>query len=277
MPNKVAAGGMDEGGEEGETVLSSSGGLQRVEEGGEGEVHDAPSTSNTEKEDEEIPEKYKTGDKRKPWRFTDDKGNVYTYFDSPMWKAAVFVLLLEMLERFSFYSLQPLYNRYLTSPVFARMSVSEASSTIKLMAALGYLFPLLSAAVADSFLGTFTGIIVTAVIYLGALTLMTLSGSPALYQSWMTPVYFFVWFPLGFGGIKSLVGTMGANQYHPVIHSDRLMRYWLQFYVVVNLGSLASTPVNIYANTVGDELWKAFAIPTVAFACAMVVFLVGSP
>uniref|UniRef100_A0A0G4FKD9 Major facilitator superfamily (MFS) profile domain-containing protein n=1 Tax=Chromera velia CCMP2878 TaxID=1169474 RepID=A0A0G4FKD9_9ALVE len=224
----------------------------------------------------DIPEKYKTGDKEKPWKYTDEKNNVYTYYANPMWKAAVFVLVLEMLERFAYYCLQPEYNRYLTNDTFAGMSVAEASSTIKLMTGLGYLWPLLSAAIADSFMGVYTGILVTSVVYIGALTLMTIAGSPSLYQSWMTPVYFFLWFPLGFGGIKSLVGTMGANQFHPEIHKDRLMSYWLKFYIVINIGALVSTAVNVYANTVGNEMWKPFSIPTVAFAFGFVAFLVGS-
>jgi len=237
---------------------------------------DVPNQPNLDEGEGAIDECFLSGDPDKPYVYVDSKGNAYHYYKNPLFKSVVFILGLELLERFSYYILQPEHNRYLTNPVFAGMSVTDASATIKLMSSLGYMWPILSAALCDLKLGLFNGILLFALIYAGALAFFTVSGSPDLYQSWMTPLFYYFWFPLGFGGIKSLISVMGANQYHPVIHANQISSFYVRFYVAINVGAFASTAVNIYATTVGDEMWKPFIIPACTFVVGIVVFLVAN-
>ena len=109
--------------------------------------------------------------------------------------------------------------------------------------------------------------------------------------------------PCGMGGVKSLIAVMGANQFHPVLHEEQvyvcvrvrimcaycvcvlcvricafvqITSFYLKFYMVVNTFAFLSTIVNAYANTVGDDMWKPFMIPAVAFGLGLTAFLAGS-
>jgi len=50
-----------------------------------------------------LPPECLSGDKERPLRHVDDQGNVYHYSLKPMTYAAVLILSVELLERFSFY------------------------------------------------------------------------------------------------------------------------------------------------------------------------------
>jgi len=235
----------------------------------------------------QVPAEFLSQDENKPLKYVDVKGNVYNFYWNPLTKAASFILALEFAERFSYYGLSPEYQAYLQMPEFAGYSVAEAASTAQLMRALGYTWPLLSAIFADGYFGVFPTLVATAVIYMLALALITVAGSPSLFSMWMIPTYFYVLYPAGFGGIKSLVNVFGANQFHPVIHKTSISRYYIIFYLCINIGGLASTAIQVYANSIktaykedpsgqiGPELWKAFVWPAVAFFAGFLVFLGG--
>lgn len=237
---------------------------------------------------DKVPEEFLSGEEAKPLKYVDVRGNVYNYYWNPLTKAACFVLALEFAERFSYYGLSPEYQAYLQMPEFAGYSVAEAASTAQLMRALGYTWPLISAIFADGYFGVFPTLIVTGIIYTLALILITCAGSTTLFSMWMIPTYFYVLYPAGFGGIKSLVNVMGANQFHPVVHKTSISRFYLLFYLCINIGGLASTAIQVYANSIkaaykndpsglaGPELWKAFMWPAIAFAIGLCIFLMGA-
>jgi hypothetical protein len=50
-----------------------------------------------------IPKKYCSGDERMPLQSEDHLGNVYKYALNPATYSVIFILLIELLERFSFY------------------------------------------------------------------------------------------------------------------------------------------------------------------------------
>jgi hypothetical protein len=51
----------------------------------------------------DLPKKYCSGDERMPLRSEDHLGNVYQYALNPATYSVIFILLIELLERFSFY------------------------------------------------------------------------------------------------------------------------------------------------------------------------------
>jgi dipeptide/tripeptide permease len=219
---------------------------------------------------------YMSGDAAKPYLFTDDVGNDYKYFENPMWTAAIFILVLEGLERFSYYTIQPEFPRFLTSPYFGDMSQSAASSMISVSSALSYVWPLVGGAVGDGLIGSYNGILLFSTVYLVALALFCVMGSTSLYSPWMVPVFFYGLLPLGMGGVKSLIAVMGANQFHPVLHKKEQSSFFLRFYMTINLFAFASTGVNAYVNSVGEELWKPFLFPAIAFFSGIVIFIAAS-
>uniref|UniRef100_A0A7S2W8I4 Uncharacterized protein n=1 Tax=Mucochytrium quahogii TaxID=96639 RepID=A0A7S2W8I4_9STRA len=220
-----------------------------------------------------CPSEFLSDNPVRPLLYTDPHGNEYEYYLQPMVKSVVFILLLELCERFTYYCLQPEYPRYLTSPTFGKLAVSESSATIQVMSSLMYVWPIIMAALADSLTGQFWTAVFCGALYLGALVFFTTQGVPSMFFSQSIPIYFFAWFPMACGGIKALIGTIGANQFHPVIQAAAVSSFYLKFYILVNIGSLTSTIVNIYANYIGVQMWKAFIIPACTFLLGMIIFI----
>ena len=61
-----------------------------------------------------LPPEFLSNDARKPLLHVDEQGHEYHYFLNPMKRAVFFILLLEMLERFSFYGINYTTTAYLT-------------------------------------------------------------------------------------------------------------------------------------------------------------------
>lgn len=61
-----------------------------------------------------LPPEFLTGDPHRPLLHVDEAGHEYRYFLNPMRKAVFFILLVEMLERFSFYGINYTTTAYLT-------------------------------------------------------------------------------------------------------------------------------------------------------------------
>ena len=61
-----------------------------------------------------LPSDFLTNDPTKPLLHVDEHGNEYSYYLNPMKKAVIFILLVEMLERFSFYGINYTTTAYLT-------------------------------------------------------------------------------------------------------------------------------------------------------------------
>jgi len=220
-----------------------------------------------------IPEEYQSGDPSRPLKYTDDKGFEYTYYLDPMWKATIFILLLEGMERFAYYVLQPEFYTFLTNPAFAGMTQADAAALVSVFGGISYVWPLIGGAVGDALTGQYKGILIFSSVYLIALVLVALMGSVNIYEDWMLPVFFYFLMPMGMGGVKSLISVMGANQFHPELHKSEVTSYYMKFYMTINVCAALSTAVNVYVNTVGDDLWKAFMIPAIVFGFGIVVYI----
>ena len=81
-------------------------------------------------------------------------------------------------------------------------------------------------------------------------------------------------YPLGAGAIKALVNVMGAQQFHPILHKDPIMSYYVTFYTFINIGPLVGrmvTPAVLDVNP-----FTAYMIPVVEFGLAISIFILGS-
>ena len=61
-----------------------------------------------------LPPEFRTNDPHRPLLHVDEAGNEYKYYLQPMKQAVFFILLVEMLERFSFYGINYTTTAYLT-------------------------------------------------------------------------------------------------------------------------------------------------------------------
>lgn len=62
----------------------------------------------------DLPPECLSGDKEKPLRHVDEEGNVFHYALKPMFYSVVFILMVELLERFCFYGVNYTQTAYLS-------------------------------------------------------------------------------------------------------------------------------------------------------------------
>ncbi|KAF4650955.1 hypothetical protein FOL47_000742 [Perkinsus chesapeaki] len=204
--------------------------------------------------------------------WTDPSGNIYHYYENPMFRAVVFVLLQELCERLAFYGLTPNLQTFLKE--YLGYTDTTANSYISAFNAILYVTPLFSAALADTILGVYLTIIIFSLVYLCGFTLLTISSIRSVHQAWMIHISLLVLIPLGGGGIKSCVNIMGAHQFHPELHKPLITRYYTYFYASINLGAIVGgivTPILLQE----VSFTASFLFPLIFFIIATVIFVAG--
>ena len=83
----------------------------------------------------------------------------------------------------------------------------------------------------------------------------------------------FLW-PVGTGTIKAVVNVFGARQYHPILQRSLVESYYVQFYMVINVGAVAGCVV--IPVVARSSITMAYSIPFVLLFAALLVFVAGS-
>jgi POT family proton-dependent oligopeptide transporter len=122
-------------------------------------------------------------DKYRPLLHTDANGNLYTYALNPLAYSVFLILVLELLERFSFYGLYMTQTNYLTGSYnedwSPHMSSMDAASLISISTAVAYTVPFVGGMLADRYLGDYETILVGVVFfYLPGLFVIASSSVP---------------------------------------------------------------------------------------------------
>lgn len=182
---------------------------------------DLPNNISTEAQLTTIPDVCLSGNKQRPLRHVNERGDVSTYSLRPMFFSVIFILLVELLERFSFYGVNYTQTSFLTGEYDrqwnAGMSAIAASSYVSISTAVAYSTPFIGAILADCVFGDYWSILVGAIFfYIPGLLLITLSSVPYLLGETFNEIalafgLLFLW-PLGTGIVKSIVNVFGAKQ-----------------------------------------------------------------
>lgn len=102
---------------------------------------DLPCNIGTEEQLSLVPEECLSGNKLRPLRHVTENGQVYNYALQPMFYSVIFILLVELLERFSFYGVNYTTTSFLTgvyNPDWsAGMNPIAASSYVSISTAVG--------------------------------------------------------------------------------------------------------------------------------------------
>lgn len=200
---------------------------------------DLPTTISSGSDLENLPSFCLSGNKEKPLRHVNEKGDVSIYALQPMFYSVIFILLVELLERFSFYGIQYTQTSFLTGAYNhnwnAGMTAVGASSYVSISTAVAYTMPFLGAYLADSILGDYWSILFGALcLYLPGLLLIMLSSVPYLlgdsFNTMALSVGLLVLWPMGTGVVKSIVNVFGAKQFHPLLQSSLIESYYVNFY-----------------------------------------------
>lgn len=230
-----------------------------------------------------VPDKFLSNDPKRPLQYMDDDGSVYTYSLRPLFYSVVFILLIELLERFSYYGLTNTQLEYLVghyNPEWnAGLTSIQASSFVGASSALAYTAPFIGGIMADGLFGDYVNILLGAsLLYLPGLILIALCSYPYVlgdeFNMAALRAGMLVLWPLGAGFIKSVVNVLGAKQYHPVLQSEMVESYYISFYMVINIGALLGGI--ILPVVAGKSVSAAYTIPSVALFVGLIVFVLGS-
>jgi POT family proton-dependent oligopeptide transporter len=224
-------------------------------------------------------------DKRRPLLHEDANGNIHAHALDPLTYSVCFILTLELLERFSFYGLYMSQTNYLTGSYDeywnADLSSMEAATLISLSTAVAYTVPFVGGMLADTYLGDYKTILVgVSLFYLPGLFVIASSTYPNWWlgtTSFNVTAYklalLFLW-PVGTGTIKAVVNVFGARQYHPILQRSMVESYYVQFYMVINVGAVVGCVV--IPVVARNSITTAYSIPFVLLSAALLVFVAGS-
>ncbi|KAG0031938.1 hypothetical protein BGZ81_000287, partial [Podila clonocystis] len=196
-------------------------------------------------------------------------------------KAVWFILPNEFGERFCYYGVGPNLNKYFR--VITGMDAPSAKVYSTAFTMLSSFFPLIGAALSDSFLGKWWTIISFSVVYLIGMILVTIFAIPNLLGPMGTVSHFLTFLPMliiaiGTGGIKPCVSSHGGDQFLPSQEAGKDL-FFNNFYVAINIGALLTLVVGPEISKLkcyGEDCFAgAFLLPTIVFACALAVFAAG--
>ncbi|KAI9115254.1 hypothetical protein K1719_013573 [Acacia pycnantha] len=192
------------------------------------------------------------------------------------WSAAIFIIFVEMAERFAFYGLSGNLVTYLTNVLGETTAV--AAKNVNTWVGVSLVFPLVGAYIADAYLGRFNTIFVSSIIYFLGMVLLTLSVSVVGMHS--RKLVFFVSLyilAIGEGGHKPCVQTFAADQFDETSPKERMAKNSFFNWWTLGLitGVVSALVVVIYLqDNVG---WTVgFGILAVAIAVAFGIFLIGT-
>ncbi|CAL9065384.1 unnamed protein product [Musa banksii] len=224
----------------------------------------------------------------------DYRGRPASRSASGRWTSALFIIAVEIAERFAFYGVSSNLISYLTGPL--RESTASAAAAINAWNGVAAMLPLLGAFLADSYLGRYRTIVIASLLYMLSLAMLTLSSllpslhlakcgdttvdpagcppSPSSVAFFYASLYLMAFAQ---GGHKPCVQAFGADQFdenHPgeCAAKSSFFNWW---YLGFSGGVLVAVVVLSY---VQDYIsWGlGFGIPCVAMLLALLVFLLGT-
>ncbi|KAJ1915669.1 peptide transporter ptr2 [Mycoemilia scoparia] len=217
--------------------------------------------------------------------------------------AAIFIVLTEFCERFSYYGVTGPFQNYIQNPyrpgakgVHQQPGAigggqQKATALSNFFMFWCYLTPILGAIIADQFLGKFKTIFYFSLVYIIGFSILTLTSIPASIRAGgALPglVIAMIIIGLGTGGIKSNVSPMVAQQYtrnRPFVRRlkngkevlvDRdvtVQSIFNWFYWAINVGSLSAIATTELEHNV--DFWAAYLLPTLMFIVCIFIFLAG--
>ncbi|XP_062000246.1 protein NRT1/ PTR FAMILY 5.4-like [Rosa rugosa] len=191
------------------------------------------------------------------------------------WNAAIFIIFVEVAERFAYYGLIGNLIMYLTNEL--HQPTAAAAKNVNLWIGLSSLFPVLGAIVADSYLGRFKTIIYSTCIYFLGMVMLCLSASvvPRPYREGAYFVGLYI-LAVGEGGHKPCVQTFAADQFEEETDEDKEAKssFFNWWYLAIVVTATAATLGIIYIQD--NVSWVlSYSVLAVVIAAGLLLFLLG--
>ncbi|KAB1201223.1 Protein NRT1/ PTR FAMILY 5.4 [Morella rubra] len=191
------------------------------------------------------------------------------------WNAAIFVIFVEMAERFAFYGVAGNLISYLIKEL--HQPTSTAVQNVNTWVGVSTIFPLLGAFIADSFVGRFKTIVVSCVIFLLGTVLLTLSVSVIPSHSRKAMFFLSLYIiSVGEGGHRPCVQTFAADQFDEDSPEKRKEKssFFNWWYLAVVAAATAATLLVIYLQDNIGWIW-GFGVVAAVLAVALAIFFLG--
>ncbi|KAK6943580.1 Proton-dependent oligopeptide transporter family [Dillenia turbinata] len=219
----------------------------------------------------------------------DHRGRVPLRASTGVWRASLFIIAIEFSERLSYFGIATSLIIYLTKVI--HQDLKTAAKSVNYWSGVTTIMPLLGGFLADAYLGRFSTVLVSSIIYLMGLLLLTMSREisslkPCDAELCHEPrkiheVVFFVaiyLISIGTGGHKPSLESFGADQFdddHPVERRKK-MSYFNWWNSALCCGLLLGVTIIVY---VQDHVsWGvADIILTAVMATTIVIFCAGRP
>lgn len=191
-----------------------------------------------------------------------------------------FIISNEFCERFNYYGLRTILALYLSRKLY----YDEASSIylFHVFSTFVYLFPVLGAIIADSWLGKYKTISYLSLVYAIGGVLITLGAIPSLgLDVKSTTIIGLLLIAFGTGGIKPCTSAFGGDQFKLPEQAEQLVTFFSLFYCAINAGSLISTiltPIlrqNVHCFGDQDCYSLAFGVPAILMIISILIFMAG--
>ncbi|KAJ1286434.1 hypothetical protein BS78_03G351400 [Paspalum vaginatum] len=208
------------------------------------------------------------------------------------WSAAMFVLGVEIAERFAYHGVSANLISYLTGPLGE--STAAAAAAINAWSGVATMLPLLMACVADAWLGRYRTIVLASLLFVMSMGMLTVSALPAFHHDGCSyaskslacapsPVQLAIFYvslylvALAEAGHKPCAQAFGADQFdqHDTKESVSRSSFFNWWYFGMCSGTAATTLVSSYIqDNIGWAL--GFGIPCLVMVVALLVFLLGT-
>ncbi|XP_062004555.1 protein NRT1/ PTR FAMILY 5.6-like isoform X1 [Rosa rugosa] len=219
----------------------------------------------------------------------DHKGNVPLRASTGVWKASLFIVAIEFSERLSYFGIATSLIIYLTKVIHE--DLKSAAKSVNYWSGVTTLIPFFGGFIADAYLGRFSTVLVSSIIYLLGLILLSMSWfvptlkpcdtHPCLEPRKIHEVVFFLaiyMISIGTGGHKPSLESFGADQFDDDHTEERKqkMSYFNWWNFGLCCGLLFGVTVVVY---VQDHVsWGAADIVLMAvMGTSLVIFIVGRP
>ncbi|KAF0919318.1 hypothetical protein E2562_029168 [Oryza meyeriana var. granulata] len=193
------------------------------------------------------------------------------------WKSSVFVMAMEIAERFAYKGVAANLITYLTGPLGQPMA--RAAASIDAWKGVSQMLPLPLACVADAWLGRYRAIVLASVIFVLSMGTLSMSSAFPVSRSGHVAVFYVALYmvALGEGAHKPCAQAFAADQFDEKDGKECAARssFFNWWYFGMCAGTAVTTMVSSYVqDNVGWDL--GFGIPCIVIVVSLAVFLLGT-